>query len=310
MIKFKKYFHNKNKIIPNYIRSNKVFESFNIYNLIKLIESKFESWMNWNNFNNINLELYNSEDSNTWSWNIYFKQKHNNLNDLWSSNNIILKRSNSKSIKGVFNAKLFYKDRFWYYHKTKNFNEENIKYIIDNQDIKYYYLSKYTKLKKSSIKCFIDLNKTEQAKFLYEKRLNRKKNYIKIAYYRNKTKPDFFIREAVSKRIANTLRKISKKKNSKMSKYLPYTMQELKRHLESLFEPWMTWENYGKYNKNWDDNDQSTWTWQIDHIKPHSMFNYSSVYDDSFKECWNLNNLRPYSAKLNIMDGSKRTRHV
>ena len=68
--------------------------------------------------------------------------------------------------------------------------------------------------------------------------------------------------------------------------------------------------NYGKYYpKKWDDNDKSTWVWNIDHIKPHSEFHYESMEDDSFKECWALSNLRPLSAKQNILDGASRTRH-
>src|SRR5690606_32326486 len=32
------------------------------------------------------------------------------------------------------------------------------------------------------------------------------------------------------------------------NKYLPYNIQELKSHIESQFEPWMTWDNLGKYS--------------------------------------------------------------
>ena len=88
---------------------------------------------------------------------------------------------------------------------------------------------------------------------------------------------------------------------------LPYSMEELKIHLESLFEPWMTWQNHGKYEKkNWDDNNQDTWTWQVDHIIPHSKLKYDSVNDKNFSKCWALSNLRPYSAKKNIEDGNRR----
>lgn len=72
----------------------------------------------------------------------------------------------------------------------------------------------------------------------------------------------------------------------------------------------MNWYNYGIYNKNiWDDNDKTTWRWQLDHIIPHSLFKYTSMEDNAFKQCWALTNLRPYSAKNNILDGAKRVRH-
>jgi hypothetical protein len=72
----------------------------------------------------------------------------------------------------------------------------------------------------------------------------------------------------------------------------------------------MNWNNYGKYDSNsWDDDDSSTWTWQLDHIIPHSTFKYSSMEDEDFKKCWSLDNLRPLSSKQNLIDGINRTRH-
>lgn len=69
----------------------------------------------------------------------------------------------------------------------------------------------------------------------------------------------------------------------------------------------MNWANYGQYNAStWDDSDPSTWTWQIDHIIPRSKFTYESMKDSEFEKCWALNNLRPYSAKQNIIDGNRR----
>ena len=72
----------------------------------------------------------------------------------------------------------------------------------------------------------------------------------------------------------------------------------------------MTWDNWSRYNpETWDDNDPSTWTWQVDHLKPHSTFNYDSMEHPDFKKCWALENLRPLSAKQNVLDGITRSRH-
>lgn len=146
--------------------------------------------------------------------------------------------------------------------------------------------------------------KTMAAYQLNNKESIREKGRI---YRRNKLSNDpvYKIQNLVSARI-----RLAIKKNGSISKYLNYSIVELKNHLESLFEPWMTWQNHGKYNaKVWDDNNPSTWTWQIDHIIPHSIFEYTSMEDDEFKLCWALSNLRPLSAKLNCIEGSKRTRH-
>ncbi len=68
-------------------------------------------------------------------------------------------------------------------------------------------------------------------------------------------------------------------------------MQDLIAHLESLFQPSMTWENYGK--------------WHIDHKRPIASFNFTSYEDPEFKECWALNNLQPMWAKENMSKGNK-----
>lgn len=78
-------------------------------------------------------------------------------------------------------------------------------------------------------------------------------------------------------------------------------------HLEKQFELWMNWENYGIYRASvWNDENTDTWTWHIDHIIPQSLLPYTSMKDDNFKKCWALDNLRPLSAKRNILDGNKR----
>ncbi len=99
--------------------------------------------------------------------------------------------------------------------------------------------------------------------------------------------------------------------------YLPYTIPELKEHLTGLFkhidslgsngEVWMTWKNYGNYRtKTWNDNDVSTWKWNIDHITPQASLPYISMEEENFQKCWALENLRPYSAKQNNLDGDRR----
>ena len=101
----------------------------------------------------------------------------------------------------------------------------------------------------------------------------------------------------------------SKKGNSSWD-FLPYTVEELRAHLEGLFEPWMTWDNWGNYRKTiWKNDEPNTWTWHIDHILPKSEFYYTSMEDLEFQKCWSLENLRPLSAKQNIVDGSTKVRH-
>jgi hypothetical protein len=80
--------------------------------------------------------------------------------------------------------------------------------------------------------------------------------------------------------------------------HLPYTAEELKVHIESLWEPWMNWENYGKYNKD-------HLTWQIDHIIPQSSLSFTDFKDDNFIKLWSLSNLQPLETIANIKKGKK-----
>ena len=133
-----------------------------------------------------------------------------------------------------------------------------------------------------------------------------------------KIDPSFALKKDISRQINLSLNKLGFSKNNRSCwEYLPYTLEELNQHLEWLFshpdnllpngEVWMTWVNRGVYRSEmWNDNDPSTWRWQIDHIIPHSRFAYTSMEDDEFRKCWALENLRPYSAKQNNKDGNRR----
>jgi hypothetical protein len=70
-----------------------------------------------------------------------------------------------------------------------------------------------------------------------------------------------------------------------------YTVKELKEHLESQFEDWMNWDNYGE--------------WHIDHVIPMSYFSFKTPEDKEFRECWGLDNLQPLEAQENLSKSNK-----
>jgi hypothetical protein len=74
---------------------------------------------------------------------------------------------------------------------------------------------------------------------------------------------------------------------------LGYTVDDLISHLESKFQPGMTWENYGRNG------------WHIDHVRPDSWFKYSSIHDADFKKSWSLENLQPMWATDNYSKGDR-----
>ena len=90
------------------------------------------------------------------------------------------------------------------------------------------------------------------------------------------------------------MRSIKKNKtNKRLYRYLGYTIEELKEHLEHQFEDWMNWDNLGlTANKEKE-------TWQVDHIIPVNTFNIKEIGDEEFRKCWALDNLRPLDSYIN-----------
>ena len=68
----------------------------------------------------------------------------------------------------------------------------------------------------------------------------------------------------VSNIINNSLRSKGIKKHSRSIDFIGLSKEDFKKYLESKFEPWMTWENYGLYNGELNHG------WDIDHIIPIS----------------------------------------
>jgi len=155
------------------------------------------------------------------------------------------------------------------------------------------------------------IRKSYESYCLNCERYLQNENAKRRAKIRRQTDPNFVIRRSVSYAIWRGLKSAGSSKGGRSClQFLPYTIDQLKQHLENLFEPWMNWDNHGNYNAEiWNDNDPNTWTWQIDHIIPQSDLPYISMEDENFRRCWDLNNLRPLSAKLNNLDGTRKIRH-
>lgn len=100
-------------------------------------------------------------------------------------------------------------------------------------------------------------------------------------------------------RLNNLLRQVIKyslrgnKQGKPWAEMLPYTLDELKAHLESQFQPGMGWDNHAKYG------------WHIDHVRPITSFNITSSDCDGFRECWALSNLRPLWWNENLRKSNK-----
>ena len=131
----------------------------------------------------------------------------------------------------------------------------------------------------------------EQAKKHYQR--NKEKRY-KYARNRKADHPVIALRSIVSSQICQALnRNNGSKQGESVMKHLPYTMSQLKEHLESQFEDGMTWGNHTRDG------------WHIDHIIPQSKLPYDSMDDPNFQKCWALENLQPLEAKENMSLGNR-----
>lgn len=172
--------------------------------------------------------------------------------------------------------------------------------------------------RQKAIKKYNDSHKKEAHLYYLknrEKKLNYSKEYNKNnrekinKYTRERRKdPKVKLRHTISCHIRHAIK--GTKMKSCMA-FLPFSIEELKLHLESQFEMWMNWDNWGIYDSQiWDDDDSSTWSWQIDHIIPQMELPYDSMSHSNFIKCWDLSNLRPLAAKANIMIGSQLKRKL
>ena len=113
---------------------------------------------------------------------------------------------------------------------------------------------------------------------IYDNTPERKKARCLRDSLRRKNDPAY----KLSENIRCSFRNFKRNKNLNVTwKDMGYSLKELKEHIESQFEDWMTWENQGK-------------DWHIDHVIPMSWFSI-----DSWKECFALNNLQPMRASEN-----------
>ena len=108
---------------------------------------------------------------------------------------------------------------------------------------------------------------------------------------KRRQRPDVKISQSFSRRIRKSIGK--NKSGCHWENLVGYTTDQLKAHLEKLFKPGMTWDNYGLHG------------WHIDHIRPVSSFNITTYDCEDFRKCWALENLQPLWAKDNRIKSNK-----
>lgn len=116
------------------------------------------------------------------------------------------------------------------------------------------------------------------------------KEYNRL-YYKNRRENDnlYRLRKNIQRNICKNLKHFTNGNRSKTLTIIGCSYEELKQYLESKFEPWMSWENYGLYNG------KPNHGWDIDHIIPTSSAKTK-------EDLYNLNhytNLQPLCSYVN-----------
>jgi hypothetical protein len=120
----------------------------------------------------------------------------------------------------------------------------------------------------------------------------RKVNREHVVSYRREHRAsnlNFMLIDNVRRAMNQTLRGVAKAMHTE--ELLGCSVEYLRNYLESLFQPGMTWDNYGIYG------------WHIDHIIPLSYFDFSDP--EQQKRACHYTNLQPLWAEDNHKKSNK-----
>jgi len=187
----------------------------------------------------------------------------------------------------------------------RTFKENNPNYMKEyNREYYKKNLEKFKKYYENTYKNNPDYFKKQNKKWDKnnpERRLELTKNWQKNNSEKHKTQQRGYqkkrmlnIKFRISSRISIAIwESLKGNKNGRhWENLVGYNLKDLMIHLEKLFKPDMSWNNYGRKG------------WSIDHIQPISSFNFTSYNDREFKQCWALSNLQPLWHRDNIIKGN------
>lgn len=115
----------------------------------------------------------------------------------------------------------------------------------------------------------------------------------KVKWRQGKTAANYRIAHANRVRLGIALRNAGADKKTTTTKLLGCSIARWRKHLENLFLPGMSWDNYGE--------------WHVDHIIPVSRFNLATLSGQ--KAAFHFTNTQPLWAADNMKKGDRVTLH-
>ena len=169
----------------------------------------------------------------------------------------VCKECRNKSTKKWRESDL-YKNRVYTEDDIINEKNRKRKYYVDNRE---------DVLKRS--KEYRDSNKDKYKEYKKNYYNTNREKLIKYSsnYHLNRIKNDNIYKFQCNIKclIKNSIKYKGYKKTSKTNEILGCSISEFRLYIESKFENWMTWDNYGLYNG------EPNYGWDLDHIKPSSL---------------------------------------
>jgi len=126
---------------------------------------------------------------------------------------------------------------------------------------------------------------------IYQKKNKEKINERMRSYKKNRKEKDVLYKCSIilSQLINNSIRLHGYEKKSKSKDIIGLSKSEFRLYIESKFEPWMNWDNYGLYNG------ELKYGWDIDHIIPIS----SATTEEELINLNHYTNLQPLCSYTN-----------
>ena len=157
-----------------------------------------------------------------------------------------------------YNDKNKEKQRLYYQENKDKIKQRNEKNKEKKSEYNQKYYNDNKEKEKNRVKEYREANPDKIKE--YRKTSKVKRN----AWEKNKRNTDdlFKLKQNIRSLIRTTFKRNNFKKPSITETILNCSFEDFKRHLESKFEPWMNWNNYGLYNG------KPNFGWDIDHIIP------------------------------------------
>jgi len=182
---------------------------------------------------------------------------------------------------------------------NRNLNYFNERYLNNKTEMLEYFKERYNKNKEHILeyqKKYYKENKNKIQKTKNKWYINNKENILERQNHNHKLRKKndilYKLKILIKNNIKNSLNSKNIIKENRTHEILGCSIDEFKRHLESQWESWMNWDNYGNPK---DGIFEPNKTWDIDHITPTS----SAKTEEDLLKLNHYTNLQPLCSHYN-----------